>query len=362
MKAVSPLLKRVVYPSLAKSGYLRRRSTDEPVVVTYHGVFPPNYKGVDANLDGGLVESKSLRRQLRLLKANYNIISPPEFLLWCRSEHQLPPRSVLLTCDDGLQNTLTVMLPVLKELDLSCLFFITGGSLGEKPTMLWHEELYLIFLAAPDSMRVDIPEVDVIATPRGTAEKRYVWSDLIKKLSRFDAGTRAGILQRVAAQLKLPNDWRSIYLDEKALGGRFRLLTLPELRELLSADMSIGGHTLSHPMLSQLPAQAAWPEIMEIRQGLQQALSCEVWAFAYPFGDPGSITRGNVEMVQLAGFDCAFMNVEDKVGGEILRLAFPRIHVTRDMSLSEFEAHVSGFYQALRTRLLGARVNTGLAS
>ena len=38
---------------------------------------------------------------------------------------------MLLTCDDGLQNTLTDMLPVLQELGLSCLFFVTGASLSE---------------------------------------------------------------------------------------------------------------------------------------------------------------------------------------------------------------------------------------
>jgi hypothetical protein len=30
-----------------------------------------------------------------------------------------------------------------------------------------------------------------------------------------------------------------------------------------------------------------------------------------------------------------------------------RVHVTADMSLFEFEAHISGFYRSLRKRLLG---------
>ena len=40
MSLISPLLKRVVYPGLAKVGYLRRRNGVGPAVVTYHGVLP----------------------------------------------------------------------------------------------------------------------------------------------------------------------------------------------------------------------------------------------------------------------------------------------------------------------------------
>jgi hypothetical protein len=35
------------------------------------------------------------------------------------------------------------------------------------------------------------------------------------------------------------------------------------------------------------------------------------------------------------------------------RFALPRVHVTAEMSLSEFEAHVSGFHRDFRSRLSG---------
>ncbi len=42
-----------------------------------------------------------------------------------------------------------------------------------------------------------------------------------------------------------------------------------------------------------------------------------------------------------------------KISAEINRFALPRVHVTADMTLAEFEAHISGFYRSLRKRLLG---------
>jgi hypothetical protein len=47
------------------------------------------------------------------------------------------------------------------------------------------------------------------------------------------------------------------------------------------------------------------------------------------------------------------MNAGGGFGANIDRFAVPRVHITADMSLSEFEAHIAGFYRTLRKRLLG---------
>src|SRR4030081_334434 len=126
MRVVSPLLKRVVYPTLSKSGILRVTAGKGVAVLTYHGVRPSGYESLDAGLDGNLVTAENFRRQLRLLKARYNVIAPEDLLAWCEKKFEFPPRAVLLTCDDGLVNQVTGMLPVLQEEGLRCLFFVTA--------------------------------------------------------------------------------------------------------------------------------------------------------------------------------------------------------------------------------------------
>jgi hypothetical protein len=106
-------------------------------------------------------------------------------------------------------------------------------------------------------------------------------------------------------------------------------------------------------MLSQLPSELAWSEISEPRHALEQALGRSIWAMAYPFGDPGSVGPREIEMAERAGYSCAFINQEGSLDIADGRFALPRMHVTGDMNLAEFEAHVSGFYQRLRN-FLGA--------
>ena len=350
MRVVSPLLKHAVFPGLAKLGYLRRRNGAGPAIVTYHGIFPRGYRMIDADLDGSLVSADSFRRQLRLLKSHYNVISPQQFHDWCEAKQDLPSRSVLLTCDDDLRNTLTEMVPILQEHALSCLFFVTGASLGALPAMLWYEQLYLMLLTAREDIALDLGD-GFQARSRSLPEKRRVWWSLVRHLSRFDAVERQTLLDQVQAQLQLGDDWSSEILTGP-LRGRFLMLNAAEVRSLVAAGMGVGAHTLTHPLLSQLHPEAAWAEIAGSRARLEQVIGRPVWALAYPFGDEASATEREREMAERAGFSCAFLNVGGGFGASMPRFALPRVHVTGEMNLGEFEAHVSGFYRSLRQRLL----------
>jgi peptidoglycan/xylan/chitin deacetylase (PgdA/CDA1 family) len=351
MKFVSPLLKHAVFPGLAKLGYLRRRNGAGPAVVTYHGILPTEYHVIDSDLDGSLVKKDAFLRQIRLLKNEYNVITPEQFLSWFEEKRDLPPRAVLLTCDDDLRNTLTDMVPMLQEHGLSCLFFVTGASLREVPTMLWYEQLYLMFLATKKHI-VNLDAVHKGFRAKDQNEKRRLWWNLVKHLSRYEANVRDKLLDEVRVQLDLGEDWGAQILSDP-IRRRFLMLNATELRALDAAGMCVGAHTLSHPVLSQLPAEAAWNEISESRCRLEQVLGKPVWALAYPFGGNGCVTSRESEMAERAGFKCAFLNGGGGLGAEMSRFALPRVHVTGEMNLAEFDAHISGLYRSLRRQFLG---------
>jgi peptidoglycan/xylan/chitin deacetylase (PgdA/CDA1 family) len=348
MRLVSPVLKRVVYPLLSSAGYFRRRARNgELCVITYHGVRPAGYASIDAALDGSLVAAQALREQLRLLKANYTVISPETFLDWLQGGTPLPERAVLLTCDDGLQNTLTDMLPVLQEQGVSCLFFVTGASAAVTPGMLWYEELHLMLREVPPGPVV-IRDGDSAWSCASGANRQAFWWNLVRELSKRDAPARAAFLQNVRQTFGLGEDWIDRYRQDAAKFRRFFLLGVKDVQHLQAQAMSIGAHTLSHPMLSQVSENSARSEIVGSRTLLESVLAREVRAFAYPFGNAESVTERDLALAESAGFTCAFLNVGGGFGAELPRFAMPRVHVTADMALGEFEAHVSGFYRNLR--------------
>jgi peptidoglycan/xylan/chitin deacetylase (PgdA/CDA1 family) len=352
MRIISPFLKRVLYPVLSSAGAFRRRAASGLAVVTYHGVLPQGYEPIDPALDGNLISAETLRRHLRFLKAKYDVISPEDALAWCEGRCILPPRAVLLTCDDGLLNNLTDMLPVLQREGMRCLFFVTGASAEEERTMLWYEELLLLLLRAPEGCFEVTCDRFVIRGELGTSPQRRVfWRNSLKRLSQVSAETRSMFLCEVRTRLGLDAGSR---FDEGTPASlrRFGLLTAAELRQVAAAGMTIGAHTMSHPMLSEAPLELARSEIAECRAKLEAAVQQRIWAFAYPFGDAQSVTARVLAIPKEAGYAAAFLNFGGGLGADLPPYALPRIHVTSEMSLSEFEAHVSGFDARLR-RLAG---------
>jgi peptidoglycan/xylan/chitin deacetylase (PgdA/CDA1 family) len=342
MRLVSPLLKRVIYPGLARSGYLRRRCTLAPVALTYHGILPESYPGIDPKLDGNLVSLSAFRQQLRFLKTHFNVIAPREFAAWCEGKDPLPERSVLLTCDDGLRSCIDYMIPALREEKLTCLFFITGASLQSAPAMLWHEQLYLALANTPLPFRacLDKPPFQ-LSVQNGRELSRVHW-ELLLYLSQFSEKTRRSVNREIGGQLKFDL--------EEAVGSaqhraRFLVMNEAELSELARAGMEIGAHTTSHLALSHMPEQLAAHEIAENRAALQRLTGQQIWALAYPFGTPASAGSREYQIAEAAGFTCAFTNCE---GSAAYKFALPRIHITREMDLSELEAHLSGLHYSLQ--------------
>jgi peptidoglycan/xylan/chitin deacetylase (PgdA/CDA1 family) len=355
MRFVSPLLKRVVYPTLSRLGYLHRYADRGQLsVVTYHGVLPAGYKVVDLQLDGSWVTPEVFRRQLRVLRSHYNVISPAQMRLWCKGQGSLPPRAVLLTCDDGLANAVSDMLPILQEEGLTCLFFVTTRSLADAPSMLWYEELYLTLLDLPEGtfegMFCGVPvKADLNSS---LPQRTSVWYGMVEILLKCDAQARLGFARAIREKFCFPEDWSLRHFKQGA--SRFRVLTLSEIQRLLAAGMEIGSHTMSHPKLSQLPAESSWREIAESRSDLEKALGVPVWSIAYPFGGTDAVSTREMQMVEEAGYDCAFINFGGGLRSDTPRFGIPRVHVSLDTTVAEFEAHVSGLHEGLR-RTFGRR-------
>jgi peptidoglycan/xylan/chitin deacetylase (PgdA/CDA1 family) len=346
MRLVSPLLRNALYPALHYAGLLDRLAPPSGfAVVNYHGVVPSDHSDGESFLDGNLVQPDVFRQQLQFLKAHYQIIHPEEFRAWIEHGKQLPARTILLTCDDGLVNALTDMVPVLRSESVSCLFFVTTASCSENPGMLWYEELYLLMrnqaLAAPELQL--LPEEDVESPPPENFQAQ--WWSTVKRASRLDARARAdwmGLVRRHCGPTQQ-------FCSER----RWRLLSASELKQLAGQGMSIGAHTRTHPILSLCSEEEARREIQDSKSEIEQALEQPVWAFAYPFGNPSTMGEREVRLAREAGFACAFLNVEHWGAEGSNVLALPRTHVTLDMTLPEFSAHVSGLHTRLQQAVNG---------
>lgn len=346
MKLVSPILKQVVYPALSSMHYLKSDS-DAPIVLTYHGVLPAGYIPTDADLDGVMVSANAFRKQLRFLRKKYVLISPEHFRAWMAGEAEMPSRAVLLTCDDGLKNVYEEMVPILQEFEAPCLCFVTGQISAGKRRALWYDALRLMLLAVTGAIKLTIPEVSFCGRANTAEEKSQLRLFLLRTLSSLGAPEREQLLEVIRQQLGLPEEWLEHRMQDKTFCSRFALMDEDEMLQLLQAGICFGAHTMTHPMLSQLPDELAWKEISESRNALEQALGIKVWALAYPFGTQEAVTSREIQMGKDAGYEAAFLNIPGKLDRKSA-FSLPRIHVSGEMIMPEFEAHICGFHHRLQ--------------
>src|SRR5262245_51495737 len=82
-------------------------------ILCYHGV-TQRAERASSDPHGLHVQVQRFARQLDYLKRHYRVISLREFLEHRQSGRPLPPRSTILTFDDGYRNFLTSAAPELR--------------------------------------------------------------------------------------------------------------------------------------------------------------------------------------------------------------------------------------------------------
>jgi peptidoglycan/xylan/chitin deacetylase (PgdA/CDA1 family) len=105
-----------------------------------------------------------------------------------------------------------------------------------------------------------------------------------------------------------------------------RTLRVGELQALACSPLiEIGSHSVSHPVLGLLDAEAQREECTASCEALAHWLGRAPALFAYPFGDGAAVTRGAESAVRAAGYDAAFTTSAQSAWRHNRATAVPRI-------------------------------------
>jgi peptidoglycan/xylan/chitin deacetylase (PgdA/CDA1 family) len=204
----------------------------------------------------------------------------------------LPARATCLTFDDGYADNYHNALPVLQRNGLHATFFVATGFLDGG--RMWNDTL-IEAIRATERDEIDLDDLNLGTLTTGTiGDKRATIATVIPALKHREPGDRQHAVELVARRC-----------DVVSLPGDL-MLTSTQLRDLYSAGMGIGAHTVSHPILARCDEQSARAEIAEGRQQLEAMLGERVGLFAYPNGKlDADYTREHVRIVRELGFDAA---------------------------------------------------------
>lgn len=200
----------------------------------------------------------------------------------------LPPNAACITFDDGYPEWRTGVVPVLERLGLHATFFITAGQYSGLP--MWNERI----LHAVESARPGTPTLQWEGLPDLRFDQVNDRRRSIKLLDRFlkyqEPAEKERLLQLLEAHTDSERD-------------RVPSMSEEDLRHLHAKGFGIGGHSVTHPILSRCTPQQAYEEIAGAREQLEHLVRGKVAAFAYPNGLPGKdFGPEHIEMVRRAGY------------------------------------------------------------
>lgn len=200
----------------------------------------------------------------------------------------LPPNAACITFDDGYPEWRTGVVPVLERLGLHATFFITAGQYSGLP--MWNERILHAVHGAPP----------------GTAALQWAGLPELRFDQQDDRRRSIALLDRFLKYQEPSEKERLLQALEAHTGsarGRVPAMSVEDLRHLHARGFGIGGHSVTHPILSRCTAQQAYEEIAGAREQLESLVRGRVGAFAYPNGMPGKdFGPEHVEMVRKAGY------------------------------------------------------------
>lgn len=133
----------------------------------------------------------------------------------------------------------------------------------------------------------------------------------------------------VSSRMGLDNAWDNVRAQ------RDKIMTFDEMRDWAAHGHEVGGHTLDHLHLKDIPLDEAHRQIVENKQKLEDELGEPLISFAYPFGDENEAVRS---IVKTAGYKFAVTTKKARANAHDNDFALPRHSIRRNDTILHFLA------------------------
>lgn len=254
-------------------------------ILNYHRVMP------QTNIcSAHALPPEHFAEHLRWLKRYFKVLPLPEALKLA-AQNQLPKNTVVITVDDGFADSYDYVFPLLQQYGMTATFFISTAGLEQG--YLWENEIAESIRQAPDNiLTIKLEDLNVdISTQQTRDTAILILTELIKYQSMQQRNLSINLLM---AQTGKPR------MD-------YQFVSRNQLLEMHQAGMTIGAHTVNHPILARESIETASLEIDQSKADLEAIIGTDVDYFAYPNGKYlTDFTDEHIKLVRNLGFRAAF--------------------------------------------------------
>lgn len=264
-----------------KPGFLR--------VLTYHRIDEPTRRPW---LDPGLISAspKDFDEQMAYLATYYQMVTVSDILavLKTRNKKDLPPRTVLVTFDDGYYDFEEQAWPILKRYKIPAALFVPTAYPDHPEQTFWWDDLSQALQNTNRKENLD--------TPIGTFS-------LSTAVSRNQAYQRLKNYMKTLKHAEAILRVRELCSELGVQPANNCIMSWDSLRKLSQDGLTLGAHTRTHPLLNRISLDEAREEAIGSFNDLKRQIGFALPIFAYPSGE---FNNDVVSMLERERFALAF--------------------------------------------------------
>ena len=210
-------------------------------------------------------------------------------------EREFPRRFVSITFDDGYRDTHEFAYPILKKYDVPFTVYV-ATSFADRVGELW-------WLA----LEVVVAQNELVELRIDGRDRRFECRNVKEKRTAF--GQIYGWLRQIKTEDELRHIMRDLTTRHRVDMAAFCRDLCMDWKELavFAADplVTIGAHTVSHPILTKLDEKAVRSELKNSRAVIETVLGARPRHLAYPVGDRSAAGPREFKIAAELGFKTA---------------------------------------------------------
>ncbi|MBX3691665.1 polysaccharide deacetylase family protein [Dokdonella sp.] len=311
---------------------LRHALAGDLCIVAYHRVLDVDDEDAfDFDLDLVSASRTGFRAQMRLLRERFNPVRFADVAAALDGGPPLPPRAVIVTFDDGYDDNYRCAFPILRELGVPAMFFVSTGHIESGLAYAYDWFVHMLLTVPVQNLRIDELDLD-IDLPETRVQRRLLGAAVLDRMKAVPAEVQGAVIARLEVQWNIP----------RARGhADCRPMSWDQLREMHAAGMEVGSHGVWHHMLARLDDASMRAEVIASRQAIGAALGAPCEVISYPVGGFDAYDGQVLAAVREAGYalGCSYVSGTNRLP-PAEPFALRRLAVERHMDEAWFAALV----------------------
>lgn len=271
-------------------------------IFLFHGVIPDNARYAVRNYNRKHIHESYFRDIMKSLSNCGTAISINDIVsgVYAKEGAKKP---FIVSFDDGFRNNKTLAAPILQELNIPAVFYITTGFV-EHNEMSWIDKIEWLFENIEDEHRIQVSEKEILLIDKDPASKIFALNSIrkhVKQSRRINTRSYVNdIFQQVGKNVISES---CDVLDEK--------LSWDDVVSLNRNDLfTIGGHTHSHAIMSYISDEELQNEVDTSVSLLEKHIGVAPEHYSYPEGQEEHYNEETIAVLKSRGIKCCPSAIE----------------------------------------------------